>query len=298
MPRRRREEDELARVRARQHRVRPLRGAVPAPPSTGGNLAAPAIDAVEQAPGASRRHRAREGQRSDPRPGARIERDDERGSAGQRARLAADPPIASAPTGSPSTAKKPPFTPAAAPMRRAMALGRSRPATRSFESTPSTRPASDSRSIASTFTRQGPPSRTIEVQRRPGRTVTVVRRSSSERAPSGSSAAYASSGAARHDQGEQDRNPAAHSPQGGRTPTRAAQLSATRAAHAHDRRPADPCADLDEHPLRHVRVVDPPERERGQAARQGLRRRLDLLGRYSRAGLLGDEGGQHLAGAP
>ena len=109
--------------------------------------------------------------------------------------LTSCPSSASAPTGSPSTAKKPPLTPATAPVLRAMSLGRSSPATRSFERTPLSRPASAPRSTLTTLTRQGPPSRTIDVQRTPGATTALSRRSSSEREPSGSSAATADAGA-------------------------------------------------------------------------------------------------------
>ena len=109
--------------------------------------------------------------------------------------------------------------------------GRSSPATRSFDSTPPSRPSSASRSIVRTFTRHGPPSRAIEVQRTPGATVALSRRSSSEREPSGSSAAAAAPGGAGREQGKQDAGAPAHGPQGGRpcggcrVPSRAAGSS-------------------------------------------------------------------------
>ena len=60
---------------------------------------------------------------------------------------------------------------------------------------------------------------------------------------------------------------------------------------------ADPARDGGHHGLGHVGVVDPPQRQAGQAAREELRSGLDLLGRDARARLLGDEPGEHLTGA-
>src|SRR5215213_4750394 len=77
--------------------------------------------------------------------------------------------MASTPTGSPLGPKYPPFTPATAPTRLPIALTRSRPAIRPFDSTPCTTAGSSS----STLIRSGPASRTIDVHCTPGATSTA-----------------------------------------------------------------------------------------------------------------------------
>src|SRR5918997_3662712 len=61
--------------------------------------------------------------------------------------------------------------------------------------------------------------------------------------------------------------------------------------------PADPLRHGGHGGLRDVGMVDPPQREPGETARQELRGGLDLLPRDPGAGALGDESGEHLASA-
>ena len=51
------------------------------------------------------------------------------------------------------------------------------------------------------------------------------------------------------------------------------------------RRRHDPRADVDRHALRDIRIVDPPEREAGEAVRERFGRGLDLLGRDAPVGV-------------
>src|SRR5918996_170680 len=60
---------------------------------------------------------------------------------------------------------------------------------------------------------------------------------------------------------------------------------------------ADPARNGGHDGLRRVGVVDPPQREACQAAREELRCGLDLLGRNPRAAAFGDEPGEDLAGS-
>ena len=102
--------------------------------------------------------------------------------------LTSRPPTSSTPTGLPSTPKKPPFTPASAFVRRAIALTRSAPAARELESTEPSLPVSLARSTVSTLIRSGPALRTMRVQVTPGAGRLTLRRS----APAAGAAAASS----------------------------------------------------------------------------------------------------------
>ena len=126
------------------------------------------------------------------------------------------PSIASAPTGSPSTAKKPPLTPATADVRRAIELGRSSPATRSFDSTPPSRPSSavavDRQDVHAPRPALAGDRGPAHARRDRGAVAPLVERARAQRQLGGQGCA----GRAGREQGKQDAGAPAHGPQGGR----------------------------------------------------------------------------------